>query len=51
MKIRARLEDLKERRTSKQPLEYPSAGEHLQEAGGLLCRQADTGMRACGASA
>ena len=40
-KIREKLEDLKERRTSKQPLEYPSAGSTFKRpaghfAGGLI---------------
>ncbi len=37
--IRARMEELKERRTSKQPLEYPSAGSTFQRPEGHFAGQ------------
>ena len=45
--IRARMEDLKERRTSKQPLEYPSAGSTFKRPEGYFAGKLiqDAGLR------
>ena len=46
-KIREKLEDLKERRTSKQPLEYPSAGSTFKRPEGYFAGKLiqDAGLR------
>ena len=39
------MEDLKERRVSKQPLEYPSAGSTFKRPEGIFCRKTYYGCR------
>ena len=48
--IRSYMEELKEKRVSKQPSGIPQRGEHVQTAGGVFCRQADRGCRTAGIS-
>ena len=43
--IAAKMEDFKRRRTTKQPLEYPSAEARLS-VGRVFCWQVDSGHRA-----
>ena len=43
--IQAIMDDLKEKRVSKQPLEYPSAGSTFKASGRLFCRKIDSGCR------
>ena len=45
-KIQAVMDDLKERRVTKQPLEYPSAGSTFKRPGRVFCRKTDPGCRA-----
>lgn len=45
--IRAYMEDLKERRVTKQPLEFGSAGSTFKRPEGYL-RETDTGFRYAG---
>ena len=40
------MDDLKERRVTKQPLEYPSAGSTFKRPERVFCRKTDPGCRA-----